>query len=86
MRGCGGHFFSGDDGGSWTFTWSHAAYNGTVVYTDGSVKVYKRERPKLVQDVDLNLIALANGIGVEIADAFTAGNDSACSIVVNIVV
>ena len=43
---------------------------------------YKRERPKVIQDpVSREIIGLATGIGVEILDAFAAGNDSACSLV-----
>jgi hypothetical protein len=81
VRGCGAHFFSNDGGASWSFQWDHAVYNGTVLYTDGVRRTYKRERPKLVQDADGSLIALATGIGVEIQDAFSAGNDSACTLV-----
>eukprot|EP00040_Diaphanoeca_grandis_P030344 m.179245 g.179245 ORF g.179245 m.179245 type:complete len:517 (-) comp31965_c0_seq1:253-1803(-) len=82
VRGCGAHFFSDDLGNTWSFAW-HAVYNGTVVYTDGTHMRYKRERPKLIQHpVTKELVALANGIGVEILDAFEAGNDSACSLVV----
>ena len=79
VRGCGGHFFSADGGASWTFQWERAIYNGTIFYTDGAAHTYKRERPKLVQDAAGRLVALATGIGVEIADAFYAGDDAACT-------
>lgn len=79
VRGCGGHFFSADGGESWRFAW-HAAYNGTVQYSTGA-KVYKRERPKVVQDEKGALVGLATGVGVELVDAFAAGNDSACTLV-----
>jgi hypothetical protein len=81
VRGCGGHFFSADGGLSWTFSW-HAAYNGTVHFTDGRVRVYKRERPKLVQNAQGAIIALANGVGPALVDSFQPGNDTACSLVV----
>lgn len=80
VRGCGGHFFSEDFGESWTFAW-HAAYNGTVVFTDGTSKTYKRERPKVVQDDKRNIIGLSTGVGVALVDAFAAGNDTACTLV-----
>jgi hypothetical protein len=80
VRGCGGHFFSADLGKSWTFAW-HAAYNGTVFFTDGSTKTYKRERPKVVQDASGNIIGLSTGVGVALVDAFAAGNDTACTLV-----
>lgn len=80
VRGCGGHFFSADAGLSWTFSW-HAAYNGTVHFTDGRVRVYKRERPKLVQDARGVIIALATGVGPALVDAFQPGNDTACTLV-----
>jgi hypothetical protein len=84
VRGCGAHFFSADMGDTWTFAW-HAVYNGTVGYSDGTQMRYKRERPKVVQDpITKNLIALATGVGIEILDAFAAGNDSACSLVVGL--
>ena len=51
------------------------------MFTDGVRRTYKRERPKLVQDANGSLIALATGIGIEIQDAFSAGNDSACTLV-----
>jgi hypothetical protein len=79
VRGCGGHFFSADHGASWTFQWDRAIYNGTIFYTDGAARRYKRERPKLVQDAAGRLVALATGIGVEIAAAFYAGDDAACT-------
>jgi len=81
VRGCGGHFFSADGGLSWTFAW-HAAYNGTVHYTDGRTMVYKRERPKLVQDARGAIVALANGVGPALVDAFQPLNDTACTLVV----
>lgn len=91
VRGDGGHFFSGDGGESWRFTW-HAAYSGVVSYasapTDGpsnitQQKQYKRERPKLVQEAGSGrILALSNGVGVELVDAFQAGDDSACTLVV----
>lgn len=81
VRGCGGHFFSADGGLSWTFSW-RAAYNGTVRFTDGRSMVYKRERPKLVQDARGAIIALANGVGPALVDAFQPGNDTACTLVV----
>jgi hypothetical protein len=84
VRGCGGHFFSDDNGSSWTFTWEHAAYNGTVRYTDGMVHRYKRERPKVVQDATGNIVALSTGIGIELLDAFEPGNDCACTLVVGV--
>ena len=80
VRGCGGHFFSADAGLSWTFSW-HAAYKGTVHFTDGRVRVYKRERPKLVQDAHGVIIALATGVGPALVDAFQPGNDTACTLV-----
>ena len=78
VRGCGGHFFSADGGESWTFAW-HAAYNGTIHYTDGRAKQYKRERPKVVQDAQGKIIALSTGIGPSLVDAFAAPNDTACT-------
>jgi len=81
VRGCGGHLFSGDGGTSWTFQWESAVYNGTVLYTDGQRRRYKRERPKLVLGARAEVLALATGIGVEIQDAFSPGNDSACTLV-----
>ncbi len=81
VRGCGGHFFSADNGESWTFAW-HAAYNGTVRYNDGSApRTFKRERPKAVQDGTGRLIALSTGIGPSLVDAFAAPNDTACTLV-----
>jgi hypothetical protein len=81
VRGDGGHFFSADMGETWHFTW-HAVYSGLVDFTDGTQRRYKRERPKLVQDpATLVPIALANGIGVELVDAFAPYNDSACTMV-----
>lgn len=80
VRGCGGHFYSSDNGASWSFSW-HAVYNGTVLYTDGAVHTYKRERPKVVQNAAGEIIALATGIGVELLDAFAAGDDAACTLV-----
>ena len=51
-------------------------------YNDGTQMRYKRERPKVVQNsVNGDIIAIANGIGVEILDSFAPGNDSACSLV-----
>jgi hypothetical protein len=51
-------------------------------YDDGTHMRYKRERPKVVQDpVTLDIIAVATGVGVEILDAFAAGDDAACSLV-----
>jgi|EP01046_Picozoa_sp_COSAG06_P034582 hypothetical protein len=51
-------------------------------YNDGTQMRYKRERPKVVQDPATGeIIALANGVGLEILDAFAPGNDSACSLV-----
>ena len=51
-------------------------------YNDGTQMRYKRERPKVVQHpVNGDIIAIANGIGVEILDSFAPGNDSACSLV-----
>ena len=84
VRGDGGHFFSGDGGYTWRFMW-HAAYDGLVQYDDGTTKRYKRERPKLVQDpVTLAPLALVSGAGVELVDAFSPGDDCACTIVVGI--
>ena len=83
VRGCGGHFFSADGGESWRFAW-RAAYNGTVRYTDGVVRTYKRERPKVVQDAAGSIIGLATGIGVALVDAFAAGNDTACTLVARV--
>jgi hypothetical protein len=85
VRGDGGHFFSADGGATWTFAW-HAAYSGLVDYTAGPVALrYKRERPKLVQDPKTKrLLALANGVGVALVDAFAAGNDAACTLVVGL--
>jgi hypothetical protein len=83
VRGCGGHFFSADGGESWTFAW-RAAYNGTVHYTSGAVRTYKRERPKAIQSASGELIGLATGIGVALVDAFAAGNDTACTLVARV--
>ena len=80
VRGCGGHFFSADNGESWSFAW-HAAYNGSVAFTDGRRMVYKRERPKVVQDARGAIVALATGVGIALVDAFAAGNDTACTLV-----
>jgi hypothetical protein len=80
-RGVGGHFFSADMGETWYFTW-HAVYSGLVYFDDGSQRRYKRERPKVVQDpTTLELVALSNGVGVELVDAFQPGDDVACSMV-----
>jgi hypothetical protein len=82
VRGDGGHFFSADNGESWYFQWSHAAYHGVVHYTDGTVGQYKRERPKLVLDPETRVpIALSTGAGVELVDAFQPGDDCACTLV-----
>ena len=83
VRGCGGHFYSADEGASWYFSW-HASYNGTVAFRDGRTRTYKRERPKLVQDAQGNIVALANGIGVALVDAFAAPNDTACTLVAGV--
>lgn len=55
-----------------------------VFYEDGVVKTYKRERPKLVQDAKGAIVGLANGIGVELVDAFQAGDDCACTLVARV--
>jgi hypothetical protein len=81
VRGDGGHFFSADGGETWTFAW-HAVYSGLVNFTDGSAMRYKRERPKLVQDGSRRLVALTNGVGVALVDAFGPGADAACTLVV----
>ena len=62
----------------------HAVYNGTVFFTNGDVRTYKRERPKLVQDAKGTIVALANGVGVELLDRFVPGNDSACTLVAHV--
>lgn len=81
VRGDGGHFFSADSGDTWHFTW-FAAYDGAILYNDGVSMRYKRERPKLVTNATTGeLIALANGVGVELVDAFQPGDDVACTIV-----
>jgi len=80
VRGCGGHFFSADGGASWTFAW-RAVYNGTVDFSDGRVRTYKRERPKLVQDAQGKIVALATGVGPSLVDAFAPPNDTACTLV-----
>ena len=80
VRGCGGHFYSADGGASWTFAW-RAAYNGTVLFSDGARMTYKRERPKVVQDARGRIVALATGVGPSLVDAFAAPNDTACTLV-----
>ena len=81
VRGCGGHMFSTDGGETWSFTW-HAAYNGTVTFTDGSAVRYRRERPKLVFDDFGKLLALATAISLNVEiEAFQPGLDSACTLV-----
>lgn len=81
IRGCGGHMFSIDGGETWTFTW-HAAYNGTVVFTDGTSVQYRRERPKLVVDELGAPVALSTAVSLNIEpEAFQPGRDAACTLV-----
>ena len=81
VRGCGGHMFSTDGGETWNFTW-HAAYNGTVSFTDGTAVRYRRERPKLVVDDNGSPIALATALSLNIfPEAFQPGEDAACTLV-----
>eukprot|EP00038_Savillea_parva_P012233 m.203187 g.203187 ORF g.203187 m.203187 type:complete len:465 (-) comp22037_c0_seq1:133-1527(-) len=59
----GRYAFSDDGGATWTYA-SHDAYNGTVVWTDGSVTdLYRRERPHMVVDsVSGAPLAVSNGV------------------------
>lgn len=81
VRGCGGHMYSTDGGESWTFTW-RAAYNGTVVFDDGTAVRYRRERPKLVVDDAGAPFALATAVSLNVrVEAFQPGEDAACTLV-----
>ncbi|KKY30477.1 hypothetical protein UCDDA912_g09564 [Diaporthe ampelina] len=60
----GGHLFSRDLAGDWTFR-LQAAYNTTVGFTDGGrTDYYRRERPKLFfsDDGELTPLYLTNGV------------------------
>lgn len=59
--GCGAHWYSAD---AVTWTWSATVlYNSTVVFTDGRVRDFGRERPKVIMDPATRAfpIALMNG-------------------------
>eukprot|EP00040_Diaphanoeca_grandis_P013722 m.69345 g.69345 ORF g.69345 m.69345 type:complete len:396 (-) comp24079_c0_seq2:118-1305(-) len=66
------HYYS-VDGVEWTAA-SSPAYNNTITFSDGSsVELACRERPHIVQDKDLNVIALTNGAAP--LTCHTAGGD-----------
>jgi hypothetical protein len=59
--GCGAHWYSAN-GEDWM--WSPTVlYNSTIVFTDGSVRDFGRERPKVIMDPTHTFpIALMNGV------------------------
>jgi hypothetical protein len=56
--------FSSDAGASWTYA-QQDAYNGSVVWNDGSsTQLWRRERPHMVVDQSGAPLAISNGIQV----------------------
>jgi len=62
--GCGAHWYSAD-GSEWTFS-ATVLYNSTVVFEDGTVRNFGRERPKVIMDPATRAfpVALMNGAAV----------------------
>ena len=59
--GCGAHWYSAD-GRDWMWS-STVLYNSTVVFADGTVRNYGRERPKVIMDQTATFpVAIMNGV------------------------